>query len=214
MKKSMLLAIIFMVVCTMAFGALTVTEQVGTSQQDPTGTVATIGLSNYEGVMFSLSGGSYSAAQPGAQAQAVGSGGGNKFGAGARLQYTVYGQGSTYKITASVPIDDAEVLYCGIANKPSSAKVANSRTSGSIGTITSSGGTDRKANYSAASDYASITETNLYMFLLTETDKELIGSIDGTDMWTGTESTDGPLLYYELLSPTDVVVTYTLGAES
>ncbi len=212
MKKSIMAMLVLLISCGMIFAATSVQEQVGTAQQDAEGAVVTIGLSNYEGVQFALSGGYYAAAQPGAKAVAVGSGGGNKYGPGARLQYTLFGSGGTYKISALTDESGDGNIFVGVT-EVTDDPVSGERTSGSIGTINTdtdvadyNGESGIARSYGLGSDPA--------MFLLNSvTADTLITSIASADTWTGTTSDDGPQLYYELTDTISCVVTYTIAAE-
>ena len=209
------LLVLMMVGCGMLFAATSVSEQVGTAQEAATGTVVTIGLSNYDGVQFSLSGGVYAAAQPGAMAIATGSGSGNKYGPGARLQYTLYGLSGTYKITATTDEAGHNKVFVGITEM-TAAPTVGERTSGSLGTISldTEAATDYNGDDGAARDYGLAGDEPAMFKLLGEVNDVLITGIASGDTWTGTTTSSGPQLYYELTDPISCSVTYTISAES
>lgn len=245
MKKQFIaLVIIIMLIASVHLFAASdetssVTDTVSTVTDDPSGIVVSLGLSHNDGVIFSLAGPKYSAANPGAPALASGGGTGITYGFGARLQYTLFDAGTSgekFQIDAALAdpqtnenlIDisgDLSVGISAISNVNPKTYGAEGRTSGDIGDR-SGGGTD-----TSNGDYDGVTFTNsssdsnyppgvLSMIQLTADDTgpnsvALIVDIEPEDTWTGTGNDDGAQLFYELLSSdVTVEVVYTLKATS
>ncbi len=204
------------------------TEQVSTAQLAPFGKVVTIGLSGYDGIHFSLSGGIYSASRPGAMAIAVGAGKGTKLGYGSRLQYSTYGNDGSYKITATTDEDGSSRILVGITDISKSPfsdmngngdyEAESDRLSGNLGTIvndTKSGdrnGTGNDATTKIYTDYGGITPSMYRLFI--DVEKTIISGIDGNDAWTGTTVSEGAQLFYDMAFPCVCWVTYTIAAEA
>lgn len=199
-------------------GAESVSEHIGTITEDATGSVVSLGLSNYNGLVFSITGGIYTAATAGSPAQIINAAQGNKYGHGAKLQYSLYNAddvSETFKISAQTnDVGDGKVLVgvYRISDAPSSGD----RQSGHLGDINRA-----DAYYNGFSPAAG---TRLYdqvlpdevpaMFLLYEDSPvDIIVNIDADDTWTGTTSEDGASLFYELLEPLTVRIYFTIAPQ-
>lgn len=227
MKKILLVIAVVVSLAVPLFSATSVSEQVATSQQQPYGSVVTIGLSRGDGTYFSLSGGIYSATKPGAMALPLGAGNGVMIGYGSRLQYTTFGNNGSYKITATVDETGSSYLLVGIteiSNEPFEDRDLDSvydageeRYSGDLGTIetfTINGdlnGTGDNVREKIYTDYGGITPAMFRLFH--DVYDTLISGINGSDAWTGTGLNQGAQLFYDLVYPKVCLVTYTISEE-
>lgn len=208
--------------------ALSVTEQVATKVSNASGTVVALGLSDYDGVAFCLSGGYYSVSRAGAQALPIGAGEGVQKGFGARLQYTTFGNdNTTYKITATTDENGSSYLLVGITNlsdppwtdengngeyDPEEDRLSN--TLGEIVVTTVNGdrnGTGTGALEYIYTEYGGITPAMFRLFH--DVHDTLISGINGDDAWTGTERDQGAQLFYDMVYPCVCNVYYSIVEE-
>lgn len=192
----------------------TVRDTVACVVGEPSGTVVSLGLSDYMGVKFFLSRGSNTISETGAAARADNRGFGDTFGPGARLQYTVFGfEGSSFKITARVLEEEhAEKTKVGIyaiSPPPTTGSGEDAISSGAIGSIVRNGVGEISDYRVGNTDYEDIE----MKFLQYDSSVELISGIDGGHSWTGTDDENGARIFYELTEPMSAQVRYTLSAE-